>query len=255
MKTKTIKTARTNDYIERIQAEYVTKQFNMMMSQYPILEQLSSMLPVGEFLNANGMLLDGNVPSARPLVMINPSVLDKQHLNQSQMNKLSNDFDENDSVETDSMMNQPYVCINLHYREQLAPHTTHLSHSIINITPLFGLSDSFNTSEDDLIDAQIYIGHANNGMKQALLYAHSEDGFKYYVELSDFCMLSLVEKDDNKEKAIFTVFNRQLGILYSEYIEGSPTSKTATLPLPSSTTETDEATPTPTGDNNTDVKS
>jgi len=256
--SKKNESAWANDYVERIQVEFVTKQFNMMMSQYPSLEQMSSMLPVGKFLKANDMLLDGNIPPARPIAAINQSLLEKQLMTQKQMSDLSNTINENFSSEVESVINQPHVCINLRYREQLGPDDTHLSHTIINYTPIFGSSDCFNSPEDDIVDVVITAGDAN-GIKQAIMHFQSDDGYKYYTELADFCVLSLLEKNDEKEKAVFTAFNRQLGILYSAYIEGLPNLKNAALPLLSSpaneTSDIVPSVPAANSDNIVEVKS
>ena len=226
-------------YIEDMRAEFVQRRFKEMLGYYGELENMSKKLKVGEYIKANNKNNDWleNTPPARPLAL-DPSILNKQYLSQDQLRELAGYISEHDFSD-ESITDRNDVEIYFTGRHHAAPYEALFSHCIVCFTPFGDIQRCITNSEDDLIDAILYAGNGKE-IKHAVMKVRLEDGNNYYCELADFSMLAL--SAENKETGTLTVFNRQLGVLYSEFVNIAPTIEQAVLPLewPSKTDEIKE---------------
>jgi hypothetical protein len=220
---------------ENTRIEFVERTFKNMASRPSALDKMCEELEVNKFLKDNDFLLgEDSLPPNATLACVDSSMVEKQYLTQAQLYDLCEKIKKcYDDLEDTHKTDRAFVRIHLFYREQLGAQDTALSHSIIRFTQLGDKQYCIDSMENHLLDAIIYIGNGLNG-KQAVMCAKSNDGNKYFIELTEFCMLSLVKKNANKEKGIFTVFNKKFGLLYSEFVEGSPNLQNAVLLFDSS---------------------
>ena len=228
--------------------EYVENRFKNMTTFYPPYKEKDLKLKVGEFVKSLSMV-PNNLQNLKPFPYLNLSKVDNQYLSQDKLEALySNMNNENDLAPLDSITNLPYVSIHFYRRHQMFEYEALLSHSIIEFTLLDNMSlpIMFDSMEEDLMDAHFVAGNVGS-TKRAFLSSKLDDGEYYYFELADFFMLALIDKDEDKETGAITIFNRKLGILYNEIIEGYPTLKSAKLPFknPTQSGDNDESQPTP----------
>jgi hypothetical protein len=219
---------KTIDYKERAKLEYVDRRFKGMISTFSA--SINKKFKAREFAASLIGMEEDNIPPARPFPYLDLAKIDRQASTQEQLRMIRRTIMENEGLKTDSVIDQPFMYINFCYRDQLYPHKALLSQRIIEIGLLGDMQRAFDSSEDDLMEAVLVAGNVGE-VKQALLCAVLEDGKEYIFELEDFLMVSLTEKYENREKGIFTVFSKKLGILYNEFIEGSPDLRYAKIPL------------------------
>jgi len=217
------------DRIENTRAKFVERKFKAMLAHFPTSYVKNGKHKVGEYVRSLLGMDHDKEPPARPWPI--PSLLnvEKQLLIQDKLDELFERIIENGELDlkADSVTNQNYVYISFRYRDQLEDKAALLSHSIIEFGILEQVPVMFDSPEDDLIDARLAVSNVDNE-KRAVLCA-CMNGKNYYFELDEFCMLSLVEKSEDMEKGVLTVFNRKLGVLYNEFVEGSPDLKHAEL--------------------------
>ena len=214
--------------LEQMRMEFVQHRFKEIMGHYETLANMSKKLEVGKYIESH-MMDEYNLPDARP-VALDPSILKSQYLTQEQLQELFNYVTDYDKSSVDSVTDQRYVSFYFWNRCHGSQHLTELSHSLIWFTPFGRLQECIDNREDDLIEIDIEAGNGK-GIKQAVMRFRLEDDHLHHIELEDFCILSLIKNSKDEEVAVFSVFNRELDVLYCEIINGTPTIEQAKLPL------------------------
>ena len=245
----------TNDRKNQVMSEYINGRFQMMVDQYPALEQIYNMTD-NEFFEDPVLYLENfkNKP-VRPFPNLDDLILIQQPLTQERMAEICADIDEkctinfnNDIAAMESKRNakskvetdHPCSRISLYHKFQIIPYfssvpTGIVGHSITSMKVL-GHSESIDLkiAADDRIVAVLYIDDRSD-TKQAFLVA-SKDEQEYYFELSEFCMLISagknirIQTNQTYEIGRFIVFNKELGLVYiNGFISGSPDLRNAKL--------------------------
>jgi hypothetical protein len=225
---------------EAIKYDLVMNQFHNLLGYYPKKDWKETKYKVGDYAKSLAGINEQYIPHTNPFPnLLIDDVLQRYHQddlmyveNSIMYGLLHSDLDEypmKRRVEMRSMVDQPYVHIDFVRRSQEKPLSNNepvpLSHSIVSL--VFTEDDHrqyrYVFPEHYLIDADLVAGDVD-GQKRALLSVRLH-GDPYCTELDEFSMISLVEKTEEKEKGLLTVFNKRYGILYSEFTEGKPTLK------------------------------
>jgi len=224
--------------------EYVESCFYEMLTDYSLLDKMRLKHQIRQEIrrpitaSSNGSEIN-NINNCKPRLWPNLDDLlhIKQDSTQEEMTQITTEIIDNDADESRpridlERINLTFRTINTAFstRAYRYPWSEILSHSTVSITPLGDKSQcesrnsqilNFITPEHDIIAGSIVAGDTNDG-KRAFLIVALKDGDRHILELKNFHILSLKDKDYNKEEGILTVFNKDREILYSDIIIGSP---------------------------------
>jgi hypothetical protein len=186
----------------RIKIEYTDRRFKETFSEYPVLSEPYKSINV------------------KPWTLPR-SLLDKNGLTREQIQEDYTAIFKNKEIKSPSRFDRSYMEIDFTLRiQQCGSERSGISHSIASITHVEDVPYRFRFPKDDLPDVKVLAGNGCEG-KRAYLYIRLKDGMKRVFELGDFCLLSVSYIDD-WEMGTFSLFNKRLGILYSEMFEIAP---------------------------------
>lgn len=223
----------------QIVSEYVEKQFQMILSQYPAWEKMREMGGGEVFLKDYELFLENfKKQPVNPFPHFDEIMRIKQSMTQEQMAERCEDIYEKSENNFENIQaklktefkaddDDSYIAINLGYKV-IVPFLlrSSIEHSIVNMAFLGDTAlgnVNLELPADFRLDATLYIDNGNE-VKQAFLET-SKDGKDYYFELSEFCALIGTNrlKPEKNEVASFVVFNKELGLFYiNAFVNGRP---------------------------------